>query len=118
MWPDQVLGIEHMPEKATAHRAQGRHVKVGDATDTDFWSAVKLANPKELIVLAMPSHHSNVLAAQQIRQAGLDCQLVAIAKFDEEVSELAELGVPAFNMYAEAGSGLVRHALDTLVNRA
>jgi predicted Kef-type K+ transport protein len=118
MWPDQVLGIEHMPEKATAHRAQGRHVKVGDATDTDFWSAVKLANPKELIVLAMPSHHSNVLAAQQIRQAGLDCQVVAIAKFDEEVSELAELGVPAFNMYAEAGSGLVRHALDTLVNRA
>jgi hypothetical protein len=92
-------------------------VKVGDATDTDFWSAVKAANPKELIVLAMPSHHSNVVAAQQIRQAGLVSQVVAIAKFDEEVSELAELGVSAFNMYGEAGSGLVRHAIDSMGGR-
>jgi hypothetical protein len=105
MWPDQVLGIEHIAEKADAHRAQGRHVKVGDATDTDFWNAIKAAKPKELIVLAMPSHHNNVYAAHQIRNVGLTCQVVAIAKFDEEVPELAKLGVPAFNMYAEAGSG-------------
>ncbi len=115
-WPNQVLGIEHIAEKVDRLRAQGRHVKVGDATDTDFWNAIKAATPKALIVLAMPSHHSNLYAAQQIRQAGLTCRVVAIAKFDEEVRELGTLGVPAFNMYAEAGSGLARHALDHMAS--
>jgi Trk K+ transport system NAD-binding subunit len=114
VWPGQVLGIEHNAAKADFERAAGRNVKVGDATDTDFWNTIKASNGKELIVLAMPSHYSNVYAAQQIRNAGLDCQVVAIAKFGEEVGELDELNVPSFNMYSEAGLGLARHALDAM----
>jgi predicted Kef-type K+ transport protein len=114
LWPGSVLGIEHNAEKADAERAAGRNVKVGDATDTDFWNTIKASNGKELIVLAMPSHHSNVYAAQQIRNAGLTCHVVAIAKFGEEVHELDALGVPSFNMYSEAGSGLARHALQAM----
>lgn len=110
-WPAQILGIEHDAEKVDALRKAGRQVKVGDATDTDFWNIIKSDNSKDLIVLAMPSHNSNIYAAQQIRQAGLGCKVVAIAKFAEEVQELAELDVPSFNMYSEAGSGLARHAL-------
>jgi len=117
IWPGQVLGIEHNAEKADAERAAGRHVKVGDATDTDFWNTIKKSNSKELIVLAMPSHHSNVYAAHQIRNAGLSCQVVAIAKFAEEVVELDALGVPSFNMYSEAGSGLARHAMQAMAPR-
>jgi predicted Kef-type K+ transport protein len=111
VWPGQVLGIEHNAEKVGALCAHGRQVKVGDATDTDFWNVIKADNSKDLIVLAMPSHNSNIYAAQQIRQAGLTCKVVAIAKFADEVRELAELDVPSFNMYSEAGSGLARHAL-------
>jgi hypothetical protein len=114
LWPGQVLGIEHNEEKAAAECAAGRNVKVGDATDTDFWNTIKKAQAKDLIVLAMPSHHSNVYAAQQIRDAGLTCQVVAVAKFAEEVAELDALGVPSFNMYSEAGSGLARHALQAM----
>jgi hypothetical protein len=113
-WHGQVLGIEHIAEKAEAHRAHGRHVQVGDATDTDFWNTIKASHPKELIVLTMPSHHSNMYAAQQIHNAGLGCAVVAIAKFDEEMAQLAELGVPAFNIYAEAGLGLAQHAHETI----
>jgi phosphoribulokinase len=40
--------------------------------------------------------------------------VVAVAHFAKEVEELALLKVPAFNMYSEAGSGLARHALDSL----
>jgi len=116
-WPDQVLGIEHIKEKADGLRAQGRNVKVGDATDTDFWNAIRAAKPKELIVLAMPSHYSNVVAAQQIRHFGLTSRVVAIAKFDEEVQALAELNVTAFNMYSEAGLGLARQALERMAPR-
>ena len=112
VWSGQVLGIEHNAEKADIERAAGRNVKVGDATDTDFWNTIKASNTQELMVLAMPSHHSNVYAAQQIRKAGLTCQVVAIAKFAEEVEELKALNVPSFNMYSEAGLGLARHALD------
>jgi ABC-type multidrug transport system fused ATPase/permease subunit len=104
-------------EDTDAERAAGRNVKVGDATDTDFWNSIKAANGKELIVLAMPSHHSNVYAAQQIRNAGLTSHVVAIAKFAEEVRELEALGVPSFNMYSEAGSGLARHALQAMGKR-
>ncbi len=111
VWPGQVLGIEHNSEKVDSLIKTGRLVKVGDATDTDFWNMIKTDNSKDLIVLAMPSHNSNVYAAQQIRKAGLACKVVAIAKFPEEVQELAELEVPSFNMYSEAGSGLARHAL-------
>jgi hypothetical protein len=112
------LGIEHNAEKADAGRAAGRNVKVGDATETYFWNTIKASNGKELIVLAMPSHHSNVYAAQQIRNAGLTCHVVAIAKFAEEVHELDALGVPSFNMYSEAGSGLARHALQAMGMKA
>jgi len=113
-WPDQVLGIEHIAEKAERLRAQGRNVKVGDATDTDFWNAIRAAKPKDLIVLAMPNHHSNMVAAQQIRNVGLTSRVVAIARFDSEVQALAELNVTAFNMYSKAGSGLARHALEKM----
>jgi predicted Kef-type K+ transport protein len=118
LWPGQVLGIEHNEEKAAAECAAGRNVKVGDATDTDFWNTIKKAQAKDLIVLAMPSHHSNVYAAQQIRDAGLTCQVVAVAKFAEEVAELDALGVPSFNIYSEAGSGLARHALQAMQAKA
>jgi len=44
--------------------------------------------------------------------------VVAIAKFAEEVHELEALGVPSFNMYSEAGSGLARHALQAMGKQA
>jgi predicted Kef-type K+ transport protein len=116
IWPDQVLGIEHNRERTESLRTEGRQVKVADATDTDFWNMIKASEPKDLIVLAMPNHNNNIYAAQQIRHAGLACQVVAIAKFSGEVQELAELGVPSFNMYSEAGASLARHALLAIEN--
>lgn len=59
----------------------------------------------------MPSHHSNVFAAHQIRNLGIQANVVAIAQYSDEVEELEELGVASFNMYEEAGFGLARHAL-------
>ena len=62
-----MLGIEHIADKAGGLRAQGRNVKVGDATDTntDIWNPIRAAKPKDLIMLAMPIHHSNALTANQ-----------------------------------------------------
>lgn len=109
---DKILGVEHSAERLDALRGAGRRVLLGDATDTDFWSKLKAGKCIELVVLAMPSHGSNLYAARQIRNLGVKCTVVAVAKFPEEVEELSGLDVPAFNMYSEAGSGLARQALD------
>ena len=107
----QVLGIEHDPARVDEHRAQGRNVLLGDAADSDFWLKLSAGREMEMIVLAMPNHHNNVYAAHQIRNVGMQGRIVAIAKFESEVQELAELNVPSFNMYSEAGEGLARRAL-------
>ena len=65
------------------------------------------------IILAMPNHQGNLFAARQIRNLGFTCQVAAVARYPEEVEELASYKVcTAFNMYDEAGSGLARHALN------
>jgi predicted Kef-type K+ transport protein len=114
VYGDAIIGIEHNTSRADEQRTLGRNVVVGDATDTDFWAKIRIGNTIELIVLAMPSHHSNLAAAHQIRNVGIRCAVVAIAQFQDDVAELAEFGITSFNMYSEAGSGLARHALQVV----
>ena len=84
---------------------------LADANDVDFWHNLDGKNLK-VIILAMPNHHSNIEAAKQINHLNLDCAIFAVARFDEEVQELKKLGVIAFNIYTEAGVGLVRQTYD------
>ncbi|MGE4369443.1 MAG: cation:proton antiporter [Burkholderiaceae bacterium] len=114
LFEGHILGIEHNPERVDAQRDQGRNVLLGDATDSDFWLKLSAGKEMELILLAMPNHSSNVYAAHQIRNVGLQGTVVAIAKYSDEVQELAQLQVPAFNMYSQAGEGLARQALEVL----
>jgi predicted Kef-type K+ transport protein len=113
----KIIGIEHDTQRVKQQCNAGRNVVHGDATDSDFWSKLKTGTTLELIVLAMPNHRSNIYAAQQIVGSVLSCKIVAIAKFESEVEELAALGVPSFNIYSEAGSSLAKHAMDTLQDR-
>jgi predicted Kef-type K+ transport protein len=112
---NSICGVEHSPERVDFNRNQGRNVVLGDACDTEFWLKLKRDEDVqlELIVLAMPNHQGNMFAARQLRNLGLDCQVTAIARYPDEVEELAGLGVcSAFNMYEEAGAGLVKRALE------
>jgi Kef-type K+ transport system membrane component KefB len=113
----KIIGIEHDTQRVKQQCDAGRNVVYGDATDSDFWSKLKTGTTLELIILAMPNHRSNIYAAHQIVGSALSCKIVAIAKFESEVEELAALGVPSFNIYSEAGSSLARHALDALQDR-
>ena len=112
---NRVLGIELNTDRADELAAAGFNVAIADATDTDFWNMVHLSEPvEEMIVLAMPNHHSNLYAAERIQASGLDCKVVAIAKHESEVQELSKLGIASFNLYQEAGEGLGREALDAM----
>jgi D-arabinose 1-dehydrogenase-like Zn-dependent alcohol dehydrogenase len=118
--PKKVLGIELNEDRAASLVEQGFNVKVADATDTDFWNMVRLSEPvEEMIILAMPNHHSNIYAAERIEASGLDCKIVAIAKHESEVQELLKMGITSFNLYREAGEGLGREAVSAInLNRA
>ena len=66
--------------------AQGFNVKVANATDTDFWNMTRLLeSTEEIVLLAVPNHHSNAYGAARIRASGLNCCVVALAKPETEV---------------------------------
>ncbi|MDP4949082.1 MAG: cation:proton antiporter [Burkholderiaceae bacterium] len=110
----QVIGLDHNPSRVDEHEEFGRRVLVADASDTDLWANLRKSKRLQMIILAMPNHHNNIAAAEQVRALHFESLLVAVAKFPEEVEELAALGVTSFNMYSEAGLGLARHALTEL----
>jgi len=104
---DVVLGIDQDSQTAQAHLTAGRRVIAGSATDPEFWERINLDNNTlKLILLAMPTHHENLAAVQQIRKLDYQGRIAAIAKYDDEVERLQQAGVDyAVNLYAEAGSG-------------
>ena len=113
LYGKEICGVEHAPERVDFNRAQGRNVILGDACDTEFWLKLRKDTQLEIVILAMPNHQGNTFAARQLRNFGLDCRVVAIARYPEEVEELTALGVhAAYNMYEQAGSGLVRSVLE------
>jgi predicted Kef-type K+ transport protein len=108
-----ICGVEHAPERVDFNRGQGRNVILGDACDTEFWLKLSKDLSLELVILAMPNHQGNVYAAHQLRNFRFACQVAAIARYPQEVEELSVLGVcTAYNMYEQAGAGLVRTALE------
>ena len=75
------------------------NVKVANATDTDFWNMMRLLEPIEEIVLrAVPNHHSNIHGATRIRASGFNCCVVAIAKHETEVEETLKMSSLSFNL--------------------
>ena len=109
---NEILSIEHDEKKVLSHKSDNKNVILADANDLDFWSNLN-EKTVEVIILAMPKHHSNIEAAKQIKNLNLDCQIYAVARFDEEVEELQSLGVTAFHIYTEAGVGLARQTYKT-----
>lgn len=110
----KICGIEHAPERVDFNRAQGRNVILGDVCDTEFWLKLQKDDHLQLVILAMPNHHGNMYAARQLRNFKFECQVAAIARYPEEVEELSALGIcTAYNMYEQAGAGLVRSAMES-----
>lgn len=113
VYGNSICGVEHAPDRVNRNQEKGRNVILGDACDTEFWLKLKTDEHLEMIVLAMPRHQGNVYAAQQIRNMGIVCSVAAIAQFPEEIEELKATGVcSVFNLYEQAGAGLVHTALE------
>ncbi|WP_159653775.1 cation:proton antiporter family protein [Vibrio atypicus] len=109
------LGIEVREEAAKEHKAQGRNVISGDATDPDFWERILDTANVKLVLLAMPHHQGNQIALEQLQRRNFQGQIAAIAEYPDQLETLIEDGVDAaFNIYNEAGSGFARHVCEQL----
>ncbi len=106
---DKVLAVEQDKAKIKAHRAAGRRVISGDATDYDFWRKIKLEQIK-IIMLTMSHQQANLLALEAIKSAGFTGPVTAASRFEDERLELEAAGATAaYNIFAEAGAGYADH---------
>lgn len=108
----RVLGIDNDHAVVSKLRSEGYTVLEGDATDQDFWTRLCAGGFVQTVVLAMPIHDSNTFALDQLRLAGFDGRVAAMARHQDQVDHLAEEGVHGvFNLYEGAGVALADLAL-------
>ena len=104
--PGLVIGVDFDSEVVEKHKARGRNVVNGNATNPEFWDRVTVSKQIEYVLLVMPDHHAQIATIEQIRNHGFKGHIAASAKYMDELEKLKELGVDAaFNIYAEVGTG-------------
>ena len=114
---EQVTGIETEQDKVQEHGKNGRHVLLGDATDSDFWQRLAPSPTLKLVLLAMPDHKGNKYALKQLRKRECGAKIAAIARYKEDEDKLYSYGADAvFNLYDEAGLGFAQHVFTSLAD--
>jgi len=117
-WGDVVLGIDVNEDAVERHRAQGRNVTLGDATDADFWARAERSGHLKLAVLAFNVHESNMAVAALLREQGYDFHLASVARYPDHEEALRKAGVDAvFNFYASAGQSFAEHVAELFGDR-
>ena len=112
-WGDVVLGIDIDDDYVERHRAAGRNVAHGDATDADFWARAERSGQVKLALLAFSDHESNMAVAELLREQGLEIELASIAHYPDDEETLREAGVHSvFNFYASAGENFAEHIVE------
>lgn len=114
VYADRVCGIDSDALQVSRHQQAGRNVILGDAEDADLWEGVD-ATRLRLIMLTMPTLGDMLQAVTRIRAIGYRGPITAVAKHEDELKQLEQVGVrAAFNFYAEAGAGFAAHVLHNL----
>ena len=89
-WGDVVLGIDIDDDYVERHRAAGRNVAHGDATDADFWARAERSGHVKLALLAFSDHDSNMAVAELLQEQGFDLELASVAHYPDDEETLRE----------------------------
>ncbi len=108
-----VIGFDEDAAKVMQHLERGRTVLVGDASDMDLWERLPQQQIRK-VILALSNHTETVRVTRMLRSFGYTGVIAAVAKFDDHLQELKDMGVIAFNFYAEAGAGFAEHVVNHL----
>jgi len=107
-------GLDADKEKVTWLTKKGIEASYGDAEDIHFWESIDLSRI-ELVLLALPSVIDAITITTQLRAAHYQGKIAAVARYDDERSQLEEFGIDkVFNFYTEAGVGFAEESLALL----
>lgn len=106
-----VWGLDAELEKVTSLAEQGVHAYNGDAEDAFFWERINLSHI-HLVLLALPKVIDSMSITNQLRSAGYQGKIAAIARYDDERLQLEEFGIDkVFNFYNEVGVGFADESM-------
>ena len=92
-------------------KSQGMHVFVGDAENADLWENLNVAGIK-LILIAIPSIEDCRNINEQLKAAGYQGKIAAIARFEDDREELQRYGIDnVFDFFIETGAGFAEESL-------
>ncbi|WP_309066898.1 cation:proton antiporter domain-containing protein [Microbacterium sp.] len=107
------LGVDNDHLVVLRLKSEGYNVVEGDATDHEFWRRIVAGGFVRTVLLAMPIHDSNMFALAQLRAAGFDGRISAVAQHQDHLEHLSREGVGAVvNIYGGAGAALADATLE------
>lgn len=114
-----IVGFDIDERVLERQRQAGRNVRLASATDVDVWERLHVdRDAVRLVLLALSSPAENVIAIEQLRNAGFSGFVAAAASYDDDAKRLEAAGADAaFNLLAEAGTGFAEHALARMATR-
>lgn len=106
-----VWGIDADRDRANRHIKKGRQVICADGEDIDFWESIELYKI-QLVMLALPSTEDVTNIVEQLKAAGYQGRIAAIARFEDDRKRLESFGIDkVFNFYTEAGQGFAEESV-------
>ena len=109
-----VTGMDADVDKVEGLQEQHYQAIVGDGENIDLWENVDTSSVK-LILLALPSIDDSSNISHQLRSAGFKGKIAAIARYEDEVQPLLDVGVDkVFNFFTEAGLGFAEESFELL----
>lgn len=107
-----VTGMDADIEKINSLREQNYEAIIGDGENIDLWENVDFSDI-ELILLALPSVEDSSNITNQLRSASYKGKIAAIARYEDEVKPLLDVGVDkVFNFFTEAGLGFAEESFE------
>jgi hypothetical protein len=108
---DYVAGLDSDRKRAWKLREDGMRILIGDGEDADFWQAFDTSEVR-LVLLALPAMDDIRNICYQLRVAGFEGPVAAIARYEDDRAKLLEYGIDhVFNFYKEAGTGFAEDSL-------
>jgi predicted Kef-type K+ transport protein len=114
MVDNRVAGIDSDQSRVRDMRKMGMNVINGDGEDADFWESFDTSVIR-LVLLALPSIDDSRNVTEQLRGAGYQGVIAAIARYEDQREQLLLAGIDkVFNFYREAGSGFAEDSLQLI----
>ncbi len=111
--PGTTLGIDRSSAAVAKHRAEGRNVALGDASDPGFWEGCVRSERVRTMLLAMDDHAASLFAARAVQDLHAGLTVAATARFVDQAEELREAGVAdVYDFAREAGTAFADRVAD------